>query len=69
MNAAQKALTATKNFVADHKTPITIVVTAATTATLSKKVFGQAYKVAEQFIESKGLSEEFLEFLPSDLEV
>lgn len=69
MNNAQKALTAAKNFVADHRTPITVVVTAATTATVTRKMYGGAYKIAEMFIESKGLTEEFIEFVPTNLEV
>jgi hypothetical protein len=65
MIRVKNALTATTNFVADHKTPIIIIATAATTAVLAKKMYGKAFDAANEFIEVKGLADEFLNYIPT----
>lgn len=65
MNPAKKALIRTQQFVTDHKVALTVVTTATATAVVSKKVFGAAYRTAEQFISEKGLAEEFLDYVPN----
>lgn len=66
MNFAKKALVTSVQFVKAHQLPIAIVTTATVTAVVVKKVYGEAYEAAEQFIDSKGLTEEFVNFLPTD---
>lgn len=65
MNPIKKTLSATKNFVVAHETPIAILVTATVTAVVAKKVYGKAFEVANQFITEKGLSDEFLDYIPT----
>lgn len=60
MNPVQNALSATKNFVANHKTPLTIIATAGITAAVVSKVKVSGLKEAYDFIEAKGLTEDFL---------
>lgn len=58
-NAAQKAVSSTKNFVADHKVALTIVATATTTVVAMRALTQSGLKEAYQFIEDKGLMEDF----------
>lgn len=60
MNPAKKTLAAAKNFVVDHKIPIVIVVTAVATAAVARKVQYYGLKEAYEFIENKGLTDDFI---------
>lgn len=60
MNPVKNALSATKNFVADHKTPLTIIATAGITVAVMRKVQGAGLKEAYDFIEAKGLTTDFV---------
>lgn len=61
MNTVKKALTRTKNFVVTHKTPITIVATAAVTAVAMRNLKAGALREAYEFIEANGLTHQFVE--------
>lgn len=60
MNHAKRALVSSKNFVVAHKLPIAIAATAVTTTVVVRRVIGSRMEAAEQFIEEKGLTVEFL---------
>lgn len=59
-NAVKKAAVSTRNFVAAHKTPIVIVATAATTVAAMRVLTQGALKEAYEFIEDKGLMDDFV---------
>jgi hypothetical protein len=61
MDAAKKTIARTKNFVTKHKTPITIVATAAATAVAMRNLKAGALKEAYEFIEANGLTHQFVE--------
>jgi hypothetical protein len=60
MNIAKKTLATTQNFVANHKTALTIIATATVTAVVARKVQVAGLQEAYEFIDAKGLKDEFL---------
>lgn len=53
-----------KNFIRSHKTALTVVATASVTAFVTSNLHKEAAMAAHMFIVEKGLSDEFLEYIP-----
>lgn len=60
MNPVKKTIAATKEFVSDHKVAIAVVTTAAITVAVVRKMQVSGLKEAYEFIEAKGLNDDFL---------
>lgn len=60
-----KALAASKKFCSDHKVGIAVTVTAVATAIAVGKLQSSYLKDMQEFIESKGLTDEFIDHLPN----
>lgn len=57
-------LRSTKNFVIRHRTPLLCVATAVATATVMGNAQGNAAKSLAEFIEDKGLMDEYVALHP-----
>lgn len=68
MSIAKKALFNTRNFVARHKTAIACTATAVATTVVVSKVIGGAVNSHDEFLEMKGLSDEYIEWIASTTE-
>lgn len=67
MNPVKKTASATKNFVVKHRTAIAVTVTAATTAVVMDKLRGAALHDHVEFLEEKGLKDEYLNWIAKDI--
>lgn len=69
MNFAKKTLTRTKQFVVEHKVPIAIVTTAATTIAVMSKVTAGALNTHLEFLDEKNLTDEYLQWIVDNANV
>lgn len=63
MDIAKKAFARTQKFVVDHKVAIAVTATAATTVAVMVKLRGAALEDLHEFLDARGLSDEYINFL------
>lgn len=68
-NTAKTTLVNTKNFVVNHRLAIAVPATIIATALIIKKYNESVTEDAIQFIDDKGLTTEFLEYVPTPTDV